>query len=301
METTARVHPHQALAVYAESWAAGANVAVFGDASLGLAAQLVELDAHTVHVWDPSAERARALAGGAHGGGSVLVAPYDEYDGRTRGVSLAIVPDLGAFDDPAGLIARVRDLVGARGVALVAAANRESPVADSPRAFDYYELFDLVAADFAAVRMVAELRFEGVSFVALGDDDAHAVSVDPQLAQGDRAPLAFVAIASQVDAPVDPYAIVELPATAPSATVDVARAEAEAIHRREQAESIHRSEQADALREQAEAVARRLQAEAIARAEAEAIARVEAEAIAREQAEATERRVEQEVDRKSVV
>ena len=37
------VHPQHALAVYAESLAAGARVAVFGDSSLGLAAKLAEL------------------------------------------------------------------------------------------------------------------------------------------------------------------------------------------------------------------------------------------------------------------
>jgi hypothetical protein len=210
MEPPARVHPHHALAVYAESLAAGAHVAVFGDASLGLPEQLVELEAHVVHVWDPSPERAQALAGNS--GAPIVVEPYTEFDGRVRGIGLAIVPDLGLFDDPAELIARVRDLVGVRGVALIAAANREAPAADATRAFDYYELFDLVAAGFAAVRMVAELTFQGVSFVALGDgDDAQAVSVDPQLAQGDRAPVAFVAVASQTEMPLDPYAIVELP------------------------------------------------------------------------------------------
>jgi hypothetical protein len=203
MET--RVHPYEALAVYAESLAAGAHVVVFGDASLGLAERLLALDARSVQVWDPLPGHARP----AH----PPVRSYSAFEASPRGAGVAIVPDLGLFDDPALLVARVRDLVGPDGVALIVAANREAPAPGETRTFDYYELFDLVAGDFASVRMVAQLPFEGVAFVTLGDaDDAQAVSVDPTLADGDRAPAAFIAVASQSDAALDPYAIVELPA-----------------------------------------------------------------------------------------
>jgi hypothetical protein len=218
-----RVHPNQALAVYAESLAAGANALVFGDASLGLAEQLLELGARSVQVWDPLPASARSAVPGAPA--PVVVRSYSAFEPTTRGAALAIVPDLGLFDDPALLVARVRDAVGAEGVALIAAENAEAPESGSPRTFDYYELFDLVAGDFASVRMVAELPFEGVAFVTLGEsDDAPAVSVDPTLADGERAPLAFIAVASQSETDLDPYAIVELP---PSEEADEEEADEE--------------------------------------------------------------------------
>src|SRR5580704_8514005 len=60
--SASRVHPQHVLAVYAESLVAGARVAVFGDASIGLAARLSEQGAHSVHVWDPDSARARIEA-----------------------------------------------------------------------------------------------------------------------------------------------------------------------------------------------------------------------------------------------
>jgi hypothetical protein len=187
----ARVHPQQALAVYAESLATGRRVVVFGDPATGLGDRLEELGARTV----------------------VVVGPGDDLE-ELRGATfdLALVADLGLFDDAAALLARVRRVVGETGVALVAAANRDAGEAESGRAFDYYALFDLVAKEFADVRMIAQLPFHGVALAELGDeDDSPAVSVDTQLADPDRAPQAFVALASQRGAGLDPYAIVELP------------------------------------------------------------------------------------------
>src|ERR1019366_4332544 len=93
------VHPQQALAVYAESLVAGARVAVFGDASLGLGSRLVELGARSVQVWDPEPSRARTEADQSPRG--VSVHPYAESESDTRGFDLALVIDLGQFADPA--------------------------------------------------------------------------------------------------------------------------------------------------------------------------------------------------------
>jgi hypothetical protein len=79
---------------------------------------------------------------------------------------------------------------------------------------DYYQLFDLVAGEFEDVRMVAELPFRGVALVELGREDSPVVNVDAQLAEAERTPEAFVAIASQRGAALDPYTIVELPPAA---------------------------------------------------------------------------------------
>lgn len=203
-----RVHPHQALAVYAESLAGGGTFAVLGDSSSGLADRLVELGATSVQVWDPDAPRARAEAERA--GSAITVRPYDAAGVRARIVSLAIVADLGVFDRPAEVLARGRELVGDDGVLLVGAANRDLAPEGSP-AFEYYELFDLVAAHFTGVTMVAELQFQGVALVALGDEgEPSGVSVDTQLAGDARVPERFLVVASQRDVAPEPYTVVEL-------------------------------------------------------------------------------------------
>jgi hypothetical protein len=204
------VHPQQALAVYAESLVAGARVAVFGDASLGLGARLVELGARAVQLWDPDPSRARAEAEQAPRG--VTVHAYGDSEGESRGYDLALVVDLGQFSDAAGLVRRVRRGVGADGVAMIAAKSAEVAQAGGLRAFDYYDLFDLVAPEFESVRMVAQLPFFGIALVELGEEDeSPAVNVDTQLAESGRVPEAFVVVASQRGARVEPYAIVQLP------------------------------------------------------------------------------------------
>lgn len=191
-----RIHPQQALAVYAEPLAAGRRVVVFGDPASGLMERFDELGAETV----------------------VLLTPDDDLD-ELRGArfDLAIVADLALFPDPVPLLACVRRLLGDTGAALVVAPNRE-PGAAGPGSLDYYGLFDLVAHEFADVRMIAQLPFHGVALAEVGDEgDSPAVSVDTQLADPDRSPEAFVALASQRGTSLDPYAIVELPAPEPPA------------------------------------------------------------------------------------
>jgi len=211
-----RVHPQQALAVYAEPLAAGRRVVVFGDPAAGLPERLEDLGADTV----------------------VLLTPGDDLDEvRAARFDLAIVPDLALFDDPAALLVCVRRLLGDTGAALIAAPNREAAEAPDTRALDYYALFDLVAREFADVRMIAQLPFHGVALAEVGDEDeSPAVSVDTQLADSDRAPEAFVALASQRGTSLDPYAIVELPAPAPAVLdageLDEARAQLDATSTR---------------------------------------------------------------------
>jgi hypothetical protein len=210
------VHPQHALAIYAESLAAGARVAVFGDASLGLGAKLAELGARAVHFWDPDTGRARDEAERSPRG--VTIRAYSEQDADMRPIDLAIVADLGLFDDPSAIVRRVRRMVGEEGVAIIAARSAESARDRAPalavkasRSFDYYVLFDLVAPEFDSVRMVAQLPFYGVALVELGDEDeAPGVSVDTQLGDSGRPPEAFVVVASQRGARLEPYTIVQL-------------------------------------------------------------------------------------------
>jgi hypothetical protein len=210
-----RVHPQQALAVYVETLAVGQRVAVLGDASLGIGVQLAELGASSVYAWDPDTDR--ALREAEHAPPGVVVRPLSGADLMEQygAFDLAVVTDLELFDEPETLLADVRRLVGQEGVALVVAPNGE---AGRARAFDYYELFDLVAREFEEVTMIAQLPFFGVALAELGEeeDESLSVSVDTQLAEGDRAPEAFIALASQRGVRLDPYAIVELPPSLPT-------------------------------------------------------------------------------------
>ncbi len=229
MSVTATASPQQALAVYAEPLVVGRRVVVFGEPDTGVAERLTDLGARTV----------------------VGVAPgEDAGDLRPATFDVAIVPDLGAFDDPATVLAVVRRVVGENGAALVASA------AD---AIDYYELFDLVAREFVDVRMIAQVPFHGVTLAELGtEDESPAVSVDTQLVGEAREPDVFVALASQRGASLDPYAIVGLPAPEAEAVVDTRALEAAgALLAQEQLRSAAFEAEMDALRAQATQAAER--------------------------------------------
>src|ERR1700690_1552192 len=212
-----RAHRQQALAAYVEPLAVGRRVAVLGDASLRLGARIAELGAQSVQLWDPDAERARREAELAPRG--VVVRPLPRRGQRVDGADeqpgafdLVVIPDLELFDDPADLLARVRALVGDQGGALVCAPTRDG--GRDSGALDCYELFDLVASQFNDVTMIAQVPFHGVALAELTEEEegeSPAVTVDTQLAGGNRTPEAFVALGSQRGVRLDPYAIVELP------------------------------------------------------------------------------------------
>jgi hypothetical protein len=217
----------QALAAYVEPLSIERRVAVVGDASTGLAAKLLELGARSVFAWDPDVERARREADRAPHGVIVRALVPGADGGMQRGAfDLAVVADLSLFADADGLLVRLRRWVGDEGAAVIAMPDGTG----SPGALDYYGLFDLVARQFEHVTMVAQLPFYGVALAELGEEDADeppSVTVDMQLATRDRGPEAFLALASQRDVRLDPYAIIELP-SAPSLDTGAAEA-AEAL------------------------------------------------------------------------
>jgi len=199
-----------ALVVYAEPLAAQRRVVVLGDSSLGLDSRLVELGARLVHVYDADPVRARANAKHAARGAVIRELPEGDLDVRPGAFDLAIVPDLAIVADRAGLLARIRKLVGTEGAALIAA--RTTTDEGGAAALDYYEMFDLVALQFASVRMIGQVPFAGVAFAELGDAaEAPAVSVDTQLAGESEAPRVTIALVAQRDVRLDPYAIIQLP------------------------------------------------------------------------------------------
>ncbi len=223
------ITPVHALGIYVEALAVGRRVVVVGDASDGLGACLVDLGARVVHVYDPDARRVTAAtaatgtaaAASVGRGVSVRALPSGDFDVRDGAFDVAIVPDLATIDDPAALVARLRRLVGVEGVAIVAARNPESgargdsDARSDARALDYYELYDLVSLQFASVRMIGQVPFHGVAIAELGEaDGAPQVSVDTQLVPEADPPELFIALASQRDVRLDPYAIVQLPRAA---------------------------------------------------------------------------------------
>ncbi len=188
MPLTSRADVPHALAVYAETLAVRRRVVVLGGDE-ALAERLSSFGARQVVVLQPGDD-----------GGDLRPSSFD----------LAFLADLGQWDDPEQAVALARQLVGDAGAVLVSAANRDA--AGAERAFDYYELFDLVARHFGDVRMIAEMPFEGVALAELGGDgEALAVSVDTQLVDEQRVPSGFVVLASERGARLDPYAIIELP------------------------------------------------------------------------------------------
>ncbi len=189
-----------ALVVYAEPLVVGRRVMVLGSAADGVAEWLVRLGARSVHVFEP---RPTGDVLAAH---QVVVSalPEGDFDVRDGAFDLAIVADIDALADATVWLARLRRVLGAQGALLVATRHVEQEA--------YYRLYDLVALQFASVVMLAEVPFSGVAIAELGRADDVDVSVDTQLMDEPREPLAFVALASQEAVHLAPYAIVESPA-----------------------------------------------------------------------------------------
>jgi SAM-dependent methyltransferase len=240
------VLPQHALAVYAEPLAVRSRVAVLGEDET-LADRLLDLGAREV----------RLLRAG------------DDLDRLpTASFDLALVTDLGAYAEPARLLSAIRRLVGDGGAALVVAANRDAVRERGVRAFDYYELFDLVAHEFADVKMVAQVPFHGVVLAELGvDEESPAVSVDTQLVEEQQAPQAYVALASQRGVELEAYAIFELPPpeASPPDLEAITAAQAELAREKLRAEAL--ASQIETLRPQV-ARAIELEREVVARGRA---------------------------------
>jgi hypothetical protein len=201
-----------ALCVYAEPLIAGRRVVLFGSATSGLGERLLDLGARLVHLYD--ADAARAVTAAAVDGLSVFPLPEGELDVRDGAFDLAVVPDLGEIPSAASVLARIRRVLAREGAAIVR-ARAEGAAARSPSrrgAVDYYQLYDLVAMQFAHVRMVGQLRWAGVALAELGrGDDEPDVTVDTQLVTEAAPPEAFIALGSQVDVALAEYALVQLP------------------------------------------------------------------------------------------
>lgn len=197
--------PSDVLCAYLEPLVSNARVVVLGDAHADTAPRLREAGARVVRVFDPDPERARK----ASPVGRVVVVealPVGGLDLRAGAFDLGLVPDLSALPDPAAWLARLRRVLGPAGVLLACAPNPD--VAGT--GIGYYEFYDMVAMQFASVRMIAALPFFGTTLAELGRDEPPEVTVETALADQAPAPLAYLALASQEQGSgLAPYAIVQ--------------------------------------------------------------------------------------------
>ena len=212
------MHPALVLGVYAEDLAHGARTAIFGSATLGLAEELALRGARLVHVYDVDAGRVAEATARSHDR-SIFYAPLP--DGGDVGVrdgafDFVLVPDLSLFADPASIVALVRRVVSPLGAALIASPNADAkapllPVADPRQALGYYELYETIAAHFESVRMIGQAPFVGYAVAELSVEDPEP-TIDSSLAESEgKEPDWFLALASDRNLRLDPFALIELP------------------------------------------------------------------------------------------
>jgi SAM-dependent methyltransferase len=220
------LHPSLVLSAFIEPLLRGRRVAIFGDATIGLADELGRRGARLVHAYDPDHTRAaeamaRAVPGRAH---PVSYAVFTGDLGvRDGAFDLIVIPDLSLFTEPAEVLRRARRLIAPAGAAVIVTPNlragtrRLLPEVEPPsRSLSppgYYELYDLVSLQFAKVRMIGQAPFVGYTvadFAPRGEPD---VSVDTSFLASSEEPEHFIAIASERPLTVDEYTVVALPWT----------------------------------------------------------------------------------------
>ena len=196
------------LAPFVERFLTGRRVAVLGDATSQLPTELVQRGARLVHVYDPDHARvAQAQASGLPRG--VTAAPLLDGDlgVRERAFDLTIVPNLAFFLNPYGLLGRVRQLTSPGGMAVLAIRCDDA----AKLQLGYYELYDAAALQFATVKMVGQIPFDGYALVDFAAEDPE-VTVDASFADASsREPLSYVVVASERPVDIDGYTIVQMP------------------------------------------------------------------------------------------
>lgn len=204
-------------------------MAVLGDASLGIGELFLERGARLVHVFDRDAGRAAEAAARhaatphARGGRVQFSAFVDDLAVRHGAFDIAIVPDLSLMADLANTVRIAKRLVPPAGLAVFAAPNPDAErwllppsqaVGDAP---GYYELYDLIAAEFSEVRMLGQAPFVGYTIVDFAAADPEA-SIDTSSLAEAEVPEWYVAVASERPLDLASYAVVEV------ALSDVSRA-----------------------------------------------------------------------------
>ena len=213
--------PSLVLAAYAEPLLDARRVAVFGDATSPLAAELIERGSRAVHVYDPEPSRV-AEAAGLNRARQISIVPLDEVDVAVRdgAFDVVIVEDLSTVADAGELLKQVRRALGPRGVAIIASPNFDAKLALLPRTtsasssskLSYYDLYDAVSTEFSEVRMLGQTPFVGYAVVDFTPGNDAEVALDSGLVPGGaEEPEWFVAVASHRAVELDAISVVQLP------------------------------------------------------------------------------------------
>ena len=224
------LHPSMVLGAYGEALWAGKRIVVLGDGSTPLAEQLGRASGRRVQVYDPDARRAAACVARSGEPGAAPVS-YAALDGgveqRREICDVVVVPDLSAFASPPRVVRLARALLVSHGLLLAACPNPgtdepaepserergERPRPGSRSPLGYYDLYDCVSADFPWVRMLGQAPFVGFTVADFAAEGEPAVSIDTSLVEATEEPTWFVAIGARRPVQLEPYTLVQVPAT----------------------------------------------------------------------------------------
>lgn len=194
-----------ALAAYLAPLFAGRRVGVVGTRSGEVALRARALGAASVVCFGGVGEdlAVRALVPGAIAG----------FQGR---LDVLVVPDANAVPSLVAVLDEARRALGSEGVVVVASEPPEGPPALEPStgaaALAYHDLHELCARRFAQVQMLGRGPFAGYLLASLDGEAPGGVSLETRLIDGDPPrPEAFVAVASDHGAAIDPLTVVQLP------------------------------------------------------------------------------------------
>jgi hypothetical protein len=212
------LHPSLALAAYGEEICRGGRIAIFGDATLSLAEELIERGARLVHAYDTEPARVAEASARPHDRSIFYAALPENGDLGVRDgtFDVVFVPDLSFLPEPARLVALAERVLSSSGAAFISSPNGESenpllPVSPARAPLGYYELYDVVSAHFASVRMLGQAPFVGYAVAEFSADDPEP-TIDTSLADAEGKDADwFVALASHRDVRLDPFALIELP------------------------------------------------------------------------------------------
>ena len=208
-DSSGEPHPHLVIGAWAAALVEGRRVAVLGDASTNLPAQLAETSGRRVHAYDPDPARlAAAIAAGSRR--DVAYASVEEaFDARAAAFDAIVVPDLTAFDDASALLSGAATMLSSRGVLILASPHESA----GDGALGYYDLYDAVTAELDEVHMFGVAPFIGYTVADFAAEGEPAVTVDTALADPEE-PQHYFVVASRNHAAVDPYTLLQVPTAA---------------------------------------------------------------------------------------
>lgn len=227
-----------AIGAFVQSLVEGKRAALFGDGTTGLAEQLALHSGRRLQVYDPDANRTAEAIARSRGSSTHVRHTLLEADAEAPGqpFDVVVIPNLLAVTsgelEAAAVIAVAKRLATPHGLIVVAAPNPEHAAAPGDEKLGYYQLFDLMAAEFEHVTMLGQAPFVGFSVARFGAESEPAVVIDTSLTSEPEEPIAFVAIGSARRIDLDAFTLIQVqaeqfeaePALAPAAPEAVTRA-----------------------------------------------------------------------------